>query len=123
MEFPSILVAKQRTLHVLYLLYITLLQNIANTLFDTIGEIKGPLFNCFRFEMIINSWLLSQKCSQRERTSMRDGLRLPSNSTSKMIRRQLVYIMKPGGSFYMCIKFQPKLPTKQKDINQLSSYF
>ena len=38
LEFPSILVARQRTLHVLYLLSITLLQNIANTLFDTIGE-------------------------------------------------------------------------------------
>ena len=39
-EFPSILVARQRTLHVLYLFSITLLQNIANSLFDTIGEIK-----------------------------------------------------------------------------------
>ena len=44
MKFPSILVAGQRTSHVLYLLSISLLQNIANTLFDTIGEIKGPLF-------------------------------------------------------------------------------
>ena len=74
------LVARQRTLHVLYLLSITLLQNIANTLFDTIGEIKGPLLYCFRFEMILNSWLLSYKCRQRERIILRDGLRLPSNS-------------------------------------------
>ena len=55
MEFPSVLVARQRTLHVLYLLSITLLQNIANILFVTIGEIKGPLLYCFRFEMILNS--------------------------------------------------------------------
>ena len=100
MEFPSILVARQRTLHALYLLPITLLQNIANTLFDTTGEIKGLLFYCFRFEMILNSWLLSQKCRQRERTSLRDGLRLPSNSTSKMIRCQILYVMKHEGSFY-----------------------
>ena len=90
----------------------TLPQNIANTLFDTIGEIKGPLSYCFSFEMILNSWLLSQKCRQRERTSMRDGLRLPSNSALKIIRRQFLYLMKPEGSFYMCIKFQPKLPTQ-----------
>ena len=57
------MVARQRTLHVLYLLSITRLQNIANTLFDIIGEIKGPLLYCFRFEMILNSWLLGQKCS------------------------------------------------------------
>ena len=69
-------------MHVLYLLSITLLQNIANTLFDTIGEIKGPLLYCFRFKIILNSWLLSQ----RERTLLRDGLRLPSNSALKMIR-------------------------------------
>ena len=112
MEFPSILVARQRTLHVLYLLSITLLQNIANTLFDTIGEIKGLLLYCFRFEMILNSWLLSQKRRQRERTSLRDGLRLPSYSALKMIRRQLLYVMKPEGSFCMCIDFQPKLPTQ-----------
>ena len=123
MEFPLILVARQRTLHVLYLLSVTLLQNIANTLFDTIGEIKGPLLYCFRFEMILNSWLLSQKCRQRERTSLRDGLRLPSNSASKMIRRQHLYVTKPEGSFYMCIKFQPKLLTQLKDINQLSVIF
>ena len=86
MEFSSILVARQRTLQVLYLLSITLLQNIANTLFDTIGQIKGPILYCFRFVMILNSWLLSQKCRQRERTSLRDGLGLPSNSTLKMIR-------------------------------------
>ena len=75
------MVARQRTLHVLYLLSITLLQNIANTLFDTIGEIKCPLLYCFRFEMILNSWLLSQKFRQHQLTSLRDGLRLPSNST------------------------------------------
>ena len=107
-----ILVARQRTLHVLYLLSITLLQNIANTLFDTIGEIKGQLLFCFRFEMILNSWLLSQKCRQRERTSLRDGLWLPSNSGLKMIRRQLPYAMKLEVKFYMCIKFQPKLLTQ-----------
>ena len=84
MEFPSILVARQRTSHVLYSLSISLLQNIANTLFYTIGEIKGPLLYCFSFEMIFNSRLLSQKCRQRERTSLRDGLRLPSNSTLKL---------------------------------------
>ena len=39
-------------MHVLYVLSITLLQNIVNTLLDTIGEIKGPLLYCFRFEMI-----------------------------------------------------------------------
>ena len=80
MEFPSILVARQRTLHVLYLQSVTLLQNIVNTLFDTIGEIKGPLLYCFRFEMILNS---CQKCRQRERTSLKDRLRLPSNSALK----------------------------------------
>ena len=86
-------------MHVLYLLPIALLQNIANTLFDTIGEIKGPLLYCFRFEMILNSLLLSLKCRQRERTSLRDGLRLPSNSAFKMIRGQLLYVMKAEGSF------------------------
>ena len=120
MEFPSILVVRQRTLHVLHLLSITLLQNIANTLFDTIGEIKGPLLYCFRLEMILNSWLLSQQCRQCERTSLRDGLRLRGNSTLKIIRRQLLYTMKPEGSFYMSSKFQLKLPTHYKDINQLS---
>ena len=40
MEFPSIPVARQRASHVLYLLSISLLQNIANILLDTIGEIK-----------------------------------------------------------------------------------
>ena len=70
------------------------------------------LLYCFRFEMILNSWLLCQKCRQREHTSLREGLRLPSNSTLKIIRRQLLYVMKPEGSIYMCIKFQPKLPTK-----------
>ena len=95
MEFPSILVARQQTSRVLYLLSISLLQNIANTLFDTIGEIKGPLLYCFRLEMILNSWLLSQKCCPRERTSLRDGLRLPSNIPLRIIRRQLLYAMKP----------------------------
>ena len=53
-EFPSILVARQRALHVMYLLSITPLQNIANTLFDTIGEIEGMLLYYFRFELILN---------------------------------------------------------------------
>ena len=124
MEFPSILVARQRTSHVLYLPLFSLLQNIAYTLFDsTIGEIKGPLLYCFRFEKILNSWLLSQKCPQLEGTSLRDGLRLPSNSTLKILRRQLLYAMKAEGSFYMCIKFQSKVPTQEKDINQLSVIF
>ena len=35
--------SRQRTLHVLYLLSIRLLQNIANTLFDIIREIKCQL--------------------------------------------------------------------------------
>ena len=65
----------------------------------------------FFTEMILNSWLHSQKCRQRERTSLIDGLRLPSNSTLNLIRRQLLCVMK-GGSFYMCIQFQSKLPTK-----------
>ena len=114
MEFLSILVARQRTTHVLYLISIFILQNIANTLFDTIGELKGPLnlLYCFRLEMILNSWLLSQKCRQRELTSLRDDLWLPSNSTLKKIRRQLLYAMKPEGSFYMCIKFQSKVLTQ-----------
>ena len=88
MEFPSILVARQRTSHVSYLPSISLLQNVANTLFDTFGEIKAPLLYCFIFEMILSSWLLSQKRRQRERTSLRDGLRLPSNNTLKILRRQ-----------------------------------
>ena len=94
MEFSSILVARQRTSHILYLLSISLLQNIANTLLNTLGEIKGPLLYCFRFEMILDSWLLSKKCRQRERKSMRDGVRLPSNSTMEKIRRQLIYAIK-----------------------------
>ena len=101
-EFPSILVARKRTAHVLHLLSISLLQNIAKTLFDTIGEIKGPLLYCFRFEMILDSWLLSQNCCQCERTSLKDGLQLPSNSALKIIRCQLLYAMKPEGSFYSC---------------------
>ena len=112
MEFQSILVAWQRTSHVLYLLSISLLQNIYNTLFDTIVEIKGALSYSVRFEMILNSWLLSQKCRQRERTSLRDGLQLPSNSTLKIIRRQLLYAMKPEGSWYKCFKFKSKVPTQ-----------
>ena len=51
--------------------------------------------------MILNSRLLSQKCRQRERIMLGDGLLLPSNSSLKMIRRQLVYAMKPEGSFYI----------------------
>ena len=117
MEFPSILVARQRTSLVLYLLTISLLQNIANILSDTIDAIKGPLIYYFRFEMVLNSWLLSQKCLQRERTSLRYGLRLPSNSTLKLIRRQLLYAMNPKGLFEMCIKFQSKVPTQYNDIN------
>ena len=112
MELPSILIAKQRTSYELYLPSISLLKNIANTLFDTIGEIKGPLLYCFRFEVISNSWLLSQKRRQRERTSLRDGLRLPSNSTLTILRRQLLFAMKLDGSFYMCFKFQSKESTQ-----------
>ena len=115
-ECPLNLVDRQRTLHVLYLLSITVLQNIANTLFDTIGEIKGPLLYSFRFEIILNSSLLCQKCRQRERTS-------PSNSTLKMIRRQFLFVMKPEVSLYMFIKFQSKGTTQSKDINQLSVIF
>ena len=70
-------------MHALYLFSITLLQIIANTLFDTIFEIIGPLFYCFKYEMILNSCLLGQKYRQRERTSLRDGLGLPSNSTKQ----------------------------------------
>ena len=55
------LVARQRALRVLYLLSISLLHNLANTLSDTIGKTKGRLLYCFRFEMILNSWLLCQK--------------------------------------------------------------
>ena len=42
-------------MHALLLLSIPLIPNTANTLFDTIGEIKGSLLYCFRFEMILNS--------------------------------------------------------------------
>ena len=52
---PSILVARQRKLHVLYLLSIALLQNIANTLFDTVNEIKaqgGGYSNFFRIRRL-----------------------------------------------------------------------
>ena len=92
----------------MYLISITLLQNIANTLFDTIGEINGMLLYCFRFEIILNAWLLGQKCRQPERTSLRDGLRLLSNSIVKMIKCQLLYATKREGSFYMCFKFRQK---------------
>ena len=114
MEFSSILVDRQRISHVLYLLSISLLKNIANTSFDTTGEIKGLLFYCFRFEMIFNLWLLSQKCRQLEGTSLyiRDGLRLPRNSTLTIIRCHLLYARKPEGSLYMCINFQTKVPTQ-----------
>ena len=68
--------------------------------------------------MILNSWLLSQKRRQRECTSLRDCLQLPSNSTLTILRRQLLYAMKPEGSFNMCIKFQSKvLPSKKILIN------
>ena len=117
------LVARQRTSHVLYLLSITLLQNIANTLFDTIVEIKGQLLHCIRFEMILNSLLLSQMCCQRKRTSLRDGLPLPSNSTLMILRHHNLYVINPDGSFYRCSKFQSKVPTQSKDINQLSVIF
>ena len=53
-----------------------------------------------------------QKCHLRERTSLRDGLQLPSNRTLKIIKRQLLYAMEPEGSLYMCIKFQSKVPTE-----------
>ena len=43
-----------------------------------------------------------QKYRQRERTSLKDGLWLLSNSTLKIIRRRLLYEMKPEGSLYMC---------------------
>ena len=46
-KFPSISVARQRTEHLLNLFSMTLLQNIANTLSDRIGEIKSPLLYCF----------------------------------------------------------------------------
>ena len=113
-EFPTILVARQWTLHALYILFISLLQYIANTLFDTIGEIKRPLLYCFRFEMILNSWLLCQKCCQREHSSLRDSLWFPSNNTVKVIRRQLLYATKSEGSFYMCIKFPSKCQPSSK---------
>ena len=85
----------------MYLLSILLLQNIASTLFNTIGKIKGSLLYmyCFRFEIILNSSLLRLKCRQRERTLLRGGLRLPSNSTLNMIRRQHLYAIKHKGSF------------------------
>ena len=48
---------------------------------------------------------------------------LPSNSILKMRRRQLLYEMKPEGSFYVCIEFPSKVPTHSKDINQLYVIF
>ena len=52
-----------------FLLSIALLQNIANTLCDTIGEINGPLLYCFIFEIILNSWLLSARTHIADRRS------------------------------------------------------
>ena len=123
MEFPSILVARQRTYHVLYLPLFSLLQNIAYTLFDTIGEIKGPLLYCFRFEKILNSWLLSQKCPQLERTSLRDGLRLPSNSTLKILRRQLLYAMKAKGHSICVLSFSQKCLPRKKILTNSQLFF
>ena len=54
-----------------YLRSIKLLQNIANTLLNTTEVIKGLLFYCFSFEILLNSWLLSQKYGQGECTSSR----------------------------------------------------
>ena len=53
-------------MHILYLLFLTLLQNSAYTLFETIGEIKGPLLYCFRFvNKFVNTgvYLLDFFCS------------------------------------------------------------
>ena len=90
-------------------------------MYDTICKIKGPLLYmyCLRFEIILNSYLLRQKCRQCDRTLLRGGLRLPSNSTLNMIRRQHLYAMKHKGSFYRCFKFQ----SRERDINQLSVIF
>ena len=58
--------------------------------------------------MVLNSRLLSRKCCQ-----LRDGLLVLSNSTLKMMRRQL----KSEGSFdIICIKFQSSVQTHSKDI-------
>ena len=105
----------------MHLLSILFLQNIASILFDTIGKIKGPLLYmyCFRFEIILYSSLLRQKCRQRERTSLRGGLRLPCNSTLKMIRLKHLYSIKHKGSSYRCFKFK----SRERDINQLSVIF
>ena len=40
-----------------------------------------------------------------------------------MIRCQLLYTMKPEGSFFICIKFNLNVPTQSKDINKLSVFF
>ena len=114
MEFSSILVARQRTSHVLYLLSISLFQNIGNTLFDTIGEIKGRLYYCLRFEMIFNSWLLSQKRHQLEGTSLRDGLRLPSNNTLRIKRCQLLYQWSPKVHCIRVLSFSQKCQFSKK---------
>ena len=45
---------------------------------------------------------------------LRDGLRLPSNSTWKMILSQLLYERKPKASVYIFINFQSKVPTQSK---------
>ena len=57
----------------------------------------------FKFEMILKSRLLSQKCRQREQ-------HIEDNKTSISICNEA------RGSF---IKFQSKVPTQSKDINQL----
>ena len=62
--------------HIVFTFYYTSSNN-ANTLCDTISKIKCQLLYGFRFEMILKkSSLLSQKCRQRERTSLRDSLRV-----------------------------------------------
>ena len=66
--------------------------------------------------MILNSWLLSHKCRQRERTSLRDGLRLPSNSALNVIRHQLLYLMKPEGSLYNCINTQVNRMSRSRRV-------
>ena len=60
--------------HCIYYIYffIHFSKNIGNKLFDIIWEIKCPLLNRLKFKSILNSWLLSPKCRQRERTSQKD---------------------------------------------------
>ena len=115
----KIMQARKRTSRVLYILSISLLQNIANTLFDTTGEIKGQLLYYIRFEMILNSRLFSQICGQRECTSLRDCLSLPSNNTLKILIRHLLNKIKSERSLYRCFQFQLKVPTQSKYINKL----